>query len=67
MQQENKNGFVLYANYFDILQDLSNEEAGILFKAILNYQANNIILELPSHLNMAFRFIKNQFDLDDEK
>lgn len=67
MQQENKTGFLLYANYFDILQDLSNEDAGVLFKAILNYQANNIIPELPSHLNMAFKFIKNQFDVDEEK
>ena len=64
---ELKSSFILYTNYHEILKDLSDEDAGILFKAILEYKALGEIGELPSHLNLAFKFIKNQFDLDDKK
>lgn len=62
-----KSSFILYANYYDILKDLSFEDKGILFDAILCYQATGEILTLPDNLKIAFNFIKNQFDLDDKK
>ena len=34
---KDKNSFVLYANYIDTINALSNEQAGILFKHILEY------------------------------
>ena len=34
---KDKNSFVLYANYIDIFNALTNEQAGLLIKHILNY------------------------------
>lgn len=59
--------FVLYTSYYDILDDLSLEDLGHIFKAILYYKKNQEILELPKHLLTTFKFIKNQLDLDAEK
>jgi len=64
---ENKNSFILYSNYYEILKDLSDEDAGILFKAILQYQATKEEIKLPANIAIAFKFIKNQFDIDDKK
>ena len=62
-----KNSFILYKSYFDILKDLPDEDAGVLFKAILKYQSEGEISQLSPSLALAFKFIKNQFDLDDLK
>lgn len=67
MTIEQKNSFVLYSNYYEILKDLSDEDAGILFKAILQYQATGEVINLPVNIALAFKFIKNQFDIDDGK
>ena len=58
-----KNSFILYTNYFEILKDLSNDDLGIMFRAILSYQTNGNY-EIPKHLELAFKFIKNQLDID---
>ena len=60
------NSFILYTNYFDILKDLSDSDLGIMFRAILSYKTTGNY-ELPSHLQLAFRFLKNQLDIDNEK
>ena len=62
-----KNSFVLYSNYNDILKDLPDEDAGKLFKASLEFQATGNIKELPIHIDLAFKFIKNQLDIDAKK
>ena len=67
MLNDSKSGFVLYKNYYDILKDLPDAEMGILFRAVLKYQATGEISELPATLVLAFGFIKNQFDLDENK
>ena len=62
-----KNSFILYTNYSEILQDLSMEEMGYIFKAILDYKANGEIPDLPKQLKTIFKFIKNQLDIDNAK
>lgn len=62
-----KNSFILYTNYSEILQDLTMEEMGYIFKAILDYKASGEISELPKQLKTIFRFIKNQLDIDNAK
>lgn len=37
--EELNSSFVLYTSYFEILQDLSNEKMGELFRAILEYKS----------------------------
>lgn len=59
--------FVLYTNYAEILQGLTMEEMGYIFKAILEYQATGKTIDLPKQLLIPFRFIKNQMDIDKEK
>ncbi len=61
-----KNSFILYTNYFDILKDLSDSDLGIMFRAILSYQTNGEY-NIPKHLELAFKFIKNQLDIDEVK
>ena len=60
------NSFVLYTNYFEILNELSTEDAGYIFKAILEYKATGNF-QIPNHLLIAFKFIKNQLDIDNSK
>ena len=60
------NSFVLYTNYFEILNELSTEDAGHIFKAILEYKATGNF-QIPNHLLIAFKFIKNQLDIDNTK
>ncbi len=59
--------FVLYANYYDILKDCSNEDVGYIFRAILSYIKTGEVIKLPKHLTLAFGFVKNQLDIDSEK
>ena len=62
-----RDSFVLYSNYYDILQSTSLEDLGAIFKAILTYAKEDTVIELPPHLKLAFGFIKNQMDIDEDK
>ena len=61
-----KKSFLLHIDSLDILDDLSNGEAGVLFKAIKAYQHNEDF-PLNSVVKIAFSPFKNQFFRDDEK
>jgi len=62
-----KNSFILYTSYFDILSDLSNEQMGEIFRAILEYKTTKKQPVVSVDLKVVFKFIKNQLDLDEEK
>ncbi len=61
-----KKSFLLHIDSLDILDDLTNGQAGVLFKAIKAYQKNEQY-ELDSIVKIAFSPFKNQFSRDDEK
>lgn len=61
----NKKSFLLHIDSLDILDDLSNEDCGILFKAIKDFQ-NQKEVELPLHIKMVFLPFRNQFIRDNE-
>jgi len=61
-----KKSFILYTDTLSVLDELTNEQAGILFKAIKDYQ-NGIEPVLDFGLKMAFLPLKNQFVRDLEK
>lgn len=63
---ENK-GFIVYHSYRECFEDLSDEEVGILFKAMLGYSETGEMPEMPKPLKVAFRFIKQQMDANKEK
>ena len=62
----NKKSFLLHIDSLDILDDLTNGQAGVLFKAIKAYQHNDDF-PLDSIVKIAFSPFKNQFLRDDEK
>ena len=61
-----KKSFILHVDSLDVLSDLSDEQAGKLFKAMLAFHKGQE-LDLDPLTKMAFSFFKNQFIRDNEK
>jgi hypothetical protein len=61
-----KKSFVLYKDTLDVLDDMTNEQVGILFKAIKNYQCGKDY-KITDDLKLLFSTFKSQFIRDDEK
>jgi len=61
-----RKSFVIHIDSLDILDDLSDEQAGQLFKAIRSHQVGEEV-ELSPIVKIAFSPFKNQFGRDDEK
>ena len=61
-----KTGFILHLDSLSVLDELTNEQAGILFKAVRDYNLG-IEPELDFAMKMAFLPFKNQFVRDYEK
>lgn len=62
-----KNSFLIYLDYEEQFNLLSNEEIGILIKSIMKYEKTREVPQLEGILKMAFSFIKTQLDRDREK
>lgn len=67
MAKEEKRSFVLYYEYRDHLQILSDEERGKLLLALMDYGATGEAPTLTGAALMAFSFITSQMDRDAEK
>ncbi len=61
-----KTGFILHLDSLAVLDELTNEQAGILFKAIRDYNLGKEP-ELDFAMKIAFLPFKNQFVRDFEK
>jgi hypothetical protein len=59
--------FLLYISDYAAIEDLSLEEKGLLLDAIFKYHIESSVIDLPPVLNMAFRFMKEHFDRDNQK
>ena len=62
---KSKKGFILHKDSLSILNKMSNEQAGILFKAIYQYQTTGKTSDLEFGLEMAITPFINQFTRDD--
>jgi len=62
-----RDSFVLYADSLDILDLLSDEQAGQLFRTIRCYVRGEDLPELDQIIKLAFIPIKNHLDRDAEK
>lgn len=62
-----KASFLMYLDYQEQFDLLTDEQAGQLIKAIIKYEKTGKIPELDGMLKMAFSFIKTQLDRDREK
>ncbi len=64
--QTTNKSFLLYKDSLSILKQLTDEEAGKLFKAIYEYQTNNILPQ-DRLITIIFETFLNQFKRDDQK
>ena len=62
-----KNSFIMYYDYGEHFNLLSDSELGGLIRAIYEYEKNEVIPQLDGVLKMAFSFIKCQLDIDKAK
>lgn len=61
-----RKSIIVHLDSLEVLSELTNEQAGILFKAIKSY-ANGIEPELDFSMKLAFLPFRNQFIRDSEK
>jgi len=62
-----KSSFLIYLDYKEQFELLSDAELGQLLRAIMLYEETREITELSGMLKMAFSFIKTQLDKDRQK
>lgn len=60
-------GFLLYKSFYEPIQKLTDIQRGKLLTAIFEYQLFGREIDLPPDVQMAFLFIKNQFQVDTKK
>ena len=65
-QINNRKSFIIHKDSIEILDKLTDEQAGKLFKAIKFYQKNQEIPKLDLTLDLVFTPFLNQFIRDDE-
>lgn len=66
MARKEQKAFLLEKNQKEIIDELSNEEAGIIFKAIYEYEDTKKEPKLERMLKIVFKQFKNRLDEYDE-
>ena len=61
-----KQSFILYTSFYEPLKSLNNEQLGRLLKSIFEYAINGTE-NVDNDIQIAFAFIKNQINIDNEK
>lgn len=59
--------FNFYLDYIENIEDLSNEQIGILTRALLIYANTGEVIEMELAVKQTFKPIKKQMDIDFEK
>lgn len=62
-----KVSFLMYLDYEEQFNLLTNEQLGQLIRAIMEYEKTHIVPQLDGVVKMAFSFIKAQLDRDRDK
>lgn len=62
-----KNSFILYADAYDSIRTLTDEECGQLLRAIFLYHCGEELPELTPVVGMAFSFLRRTFDANSSK
>lgn len=62
-----KKSFVLYADYDEHFEELTDEELGQLFRSLFTYVNTGAVPEMERTVKMAFSFIRKNLDRDKEK
>lgn len=67
MDEKQKQSFVLYADIREPLSELSDEQVGRLFRAVLDYVADGKRPKFKGALGLAFAFVRSSIDRNAEK
>lgn len=64
-----KESFLLYKSYFELIEDFSDSQLANLMKMIFEFQikGESKILPIDLEVKLAFKVIRNQFRLDNDK
>lgn len=62
-----KESFILYTSYYDILEELTDEQFGQLMRALFVYARDGEAPQLPVAIKMAFAFIRDDMDRNQSK
>jgi len=62
-----KSSFLIYLDYEEQFNLLTDEQVGQLMRAIIKYERTREIPQLDGVIKIAFSFIKTQLDRDREK
>lgn len=62
-----KSSFLIYLDYEEQFDLLTDEQVGQLMRAIIKYEKTREIPQLDGVIKMAFSFIKTQLDRDRKK
>lgn len=66
MDRTQRKSFIIHKDSLDVLEDLTDEQAGQLLKAMWSYQKKEAY-DLSAIVKIAFNPFKHQFDRDDVK
>ena len=67
MKMNNEKSFLLYTAYAEQLDEMTDAQAGQLFRAILEYESDGKPVISDPMVKLAFSFIASQLRRDDEK
>ncbi len=62
-----KDSFVIYTKYEEQISLLSDMQAGVLLRSLIKYQSGQDVPKMDAVTSMAFAFIKQQIDFDNQK
>lgn len=62
-----KNSLVVYYDILEQLEDFTDEQVGKIFRAMVDYDKNDILPNFTGAMKLAFKFIKQSLDINKEK
>lgn len=67
MSSKEKNSGIFYHNWLNEIEDLTDEEAGVLFRAVMTYSATGEIVDMDRVVKGHFNHMKTRIDQDKEE
>lgn len=67
MAEQDKRSFIVFHEWLEPLEQLSDEDCGRLFKAMIEYSETGVIPSFDGAIGMAFAFIRPAMDRNAEK
>lgn len=67
MSDKGKNSGIFYHNWLNEIEDLTDEEAGVLFRAVMTYSAAGEVIDMDRVVKAHFQHMKTRIDQDNEE